>query len=193
MKCDTNPIACQPCRSKGLRCFTTDRVTGQARERGQSDRTENELQFLREQLAAYEKKYGLLQEDDLNNPQLKDSLPQSKPLLSNSIYDGWPSPPKPIYSGPVQGTLVDVFDGVIDVADFECEMMEDYPSNEVNRFNLSRTSITNTICGYQRVVDPRLPTREEALRDVNHWVIIMLQYAPVVHSQTLVEIVSRGY
>ena len=72
MKCDTNPTACLPCHQKNLRCLTTDRVTGRASERGQSDRLENELHDLRRHLAAYHQKYGPLEDkdfvDEYSNP-----------------------------------------------------------------------------------------------------------------------------
>ncbi|KAK4935479.1 hypothetical protein LTR10_023466 [Elasticomyces elasticus] len=202
MKCDTDPIACQPCRQKGLRCFTTDRVTGHARERGETDRAENELQYLKEQLAAYQIRYGPLQHFDTNGtvpPKVKDpmAVPLGFPAASipEARYVGWPAPENsaPLCSGPVKGTVVDILDGTIDIADWDSEMMQDYPKDTVNRFNLSRTSIINTITGFQQVEDPKAPPREEALRDANHFLIIMSQYVPVVHRPTFMEVVHKFY
>ncbi|KIX08023.1 uncharacterized protein Z518_02678 [Rhinocladiella mackenziei CBS 650.93] len=202
MKCDTDPVACQPCRVKGLRCYTTDRVTGQARERGESDRAENELIFLRKQLAAYQHRYGPLQRVETVAPVSatpKESLPVAIRCPATSVpdarYIGWPAPDhsEPLCSGPVKGTLVDTLDGTIDIADWDCEMMREYPKDTRNVFNLSRTSITNTITGYQRVEDPRLPSKDEALRDAHHFLVVMSQYVPVVHRPSFMELVHRFY
>lgn len=184
MKCDTDAMACQPCRQNDLRCFTTDRVTGQARERGEADRAENELLYLREQLAGYQHRYGPLQRLDTNDPvpatpreQLPPAVPAASPITSaysvpsvpDSRYVGWPAPDnsEPLRSGPVQGTVVDLSGDTIDIADWPCEMMEDYDKNLMNKFNLSWTSITNTICRFQRVEDLKLPSKEEGLRDAH--------------------------
>ncbi|KIW88362.1 uncharacterized protein Z519_10931 [Cladophialophora bantiana CBS 173.52] len=206
MKCDTDPMACQPCRQKALRCYTTDRVTGQARERGESHRAENELMFLREQLAAYQRRYGSLQRTEPNGiaPPATSTSSMSQftsysasptPSRPDAKYIGWPSPDycEPLYSGPVKGTVVDILDGNIDIADWECEMMNDYPNEIKDKFNLSRTSIVNTIYGYQRVGDPKLPPKEEALRDANHFLVIMSQYVPIVHRPSFMELVNRFY
>lgn len=202
MKCDTDPVACQPCRLKSLRCFTTDRVTGQARERGDTDRAENELSFLREQLAAYQHRYGPLQRVESNGhfPAVQRfSAPVANVYPTASVpdarYVGWPSPDhsEPLRAGPVSGTVVDLLDGTIDIADWNCEMMEDYHQGTKNKFNLSRTSIVNTMCGYQRIEDPKLPSKEEALRDTNHFLTIMSQYIPIVHRPTFMELVHKFY
>ena len=207
MKCDSDPVACQPCRQKSLRCFTTDRVTGQARERGDTDRAENELQFLKEQLAAYQHRYGPLQRHTEPNgvaptTNTNGSISQPTPYPVSSVssvpdtkYIGWPAQKhsEPLHTGPVKGTIVNIMDGTIDIADWECDMMRDYPPDLVNKFNLSRTSILNTIHGYQRVDDPKFPPKEEALRDANHFLVIMSQYIPIVHRPTFMELVNRFY
>lgn len=208
MKCDTDPIACQPCRLKALRCYTTDRVTGQARERGESNRTENELVYLRDQLAAYQHRYGPLQRLDTNGVVSTTAAPSLPPLppphaapvqtlssTPDSNYVGWPAPghAEPLYSGPVKGTLVDVMDGTIDIADWPCEMMQDGDKDEIGRFNLSATSIINTIAGYQKIEDPRLPSKEDALKDANHFLVIMSQYVPIVHRPSFVDLVTKLY
>ncbi|ETI27176.1 hypothetical protein G647_09859 [Cladophialophora carrionii CBS 160.54] len=206
MKCDSDPVACQPCRQKGLRCYTTDRVTGHARERGESDRTENELSFLRDQLAAYQQRYGPIQPGEPSGvghaTTSSVSIPQptlysasSAASVPDAKYVGWPAPDhsEPLHSGPVKGTVVDIMDGTIDIADWECDMMREYPGEMVNKFNLSKTSIVNTIYGYQRVDDPKLPPKEEALRDSNHFLVIMSQYVPVVHRPSFMDLVNRFY
>jgi len=212
MRCDTDAIACQPCRLKGLRCYTTDRVTGQARERGELNRTENELVYLRDQLAAYKHRYGSLQLLDTNDivstgtapapapslppPQVAHAPPvQTLSTVPDSGYVGWPSPghSEPLYSGPVKGTLVDVMDGTIDIADWPCEMMQDGDKDEIGRFNLSGTSIINTIAGYQKIEDPRLPSKEDALKDVHHFIVIMAQYIPIIHRTSFNDLVIKFY
>jgi len=216
MKCDTDPLACQPCRQKGLRCFTTDRVTGHARERGQSDRADNEINFLRDQLAAYQRTFGSLTQDNGEGPSYPymrqpdgprcvifdsggdgtltidySALIRTPAQAVTTQYVGWPAPPhsEPLHVGPVNGSKVDILDGTVDVADFECEQMRDYPQDERNKFNMSRTSITNTFCGYQSIADPRLPSKEEALQMANQFLTIMAQYIPVLHKASFMELV----
>jgi hypothetical protein len=194
MKCDTDPVACQPCRQKNLRCFTTDRVTGQPRERGQSDRAENELLFLRDQVLAYRTKHGPLQPEDMPRIAWRPPAPEQLSAVS-SRYLGWPAPDysEPLHSGPVNGTKVDILDGTIDVCDFPSDLMDPPARGQLDVFNLSRTSIINTIFGFQRILEPKLPSKEEALRDVDHFLVIMSQYVPVVHRPTMKEQVSRLY
>lgn len=187
MKCDTDPIACQPCRQKNLRCYTTDRVTGRPRERGQSDRAENEVMYLRDQVLAYQTKYGPLQSEDLSRLPPRPAEQPSIRISSN--YVGWPAPDntEALHRGPVNGTKVDILDGVVDICDFKCELMEQPARGEMGVFNLSRTSIINTIFGFQRINDPQLPPKEEALREIDHFLVIMSQYVPIVHRSSLKE------
>ena len=172
----------------------------------ESDRTENEILFMREQLAAYQHRYGSLQRSEPNGvvpvPKPRSSVPQSRPYstspappIPDAKYVGWPAPyhSEPLRSGPVKGTVVDIMDGSIDVAEWECEMMRDYPKEITNKFNLSRTSILNTIYGYQRVEDPKLPPKEEAVRDANHFLVIMSQYVPIVHRPSFMNLINRFY
>ena len=183
MKCDTDPQACQPCRSKHLRCFTTDRVTGQARERGQSDRTENELMYLQNQLSMYRQRYGPLGQESRPAPSYPATeLATSSVHLPSSRYVGWPAPhdTEAIESGPVCGTTVDILDGVIDVTNFVCEQMRTPEPNE-HIFNASRPSIVSTIFQFQSVPEPQFPSKEEALQSADHFLIIMSQYVPIVH------------
>ncbi len=189
MKCDTDPAACQPCRQKNLRCYTTDRVTGQPRERGQVDRAENEILYLQNQVLAYQTKYGPLQAED---PQrLPPRLPpeSSSSPVPSSQYVGWPAPDSTelLYTGPVNGSKVDILDGIIDVCGFSTDLMEPPARGQIDVFNLSRTSIINTIFGFQRIKEPKLPSKEEALRDVDFFLVIMSQYVPIVHRASMKE------
>ena len=200
MKCDTDPIACQPCRQKSLRCFTTDRVTGHARERGQSDRVEGELSYLREQLNAYQRKYGILERDDRppaegpSTPPQNGSIPGEPPIPS-AHYIGWPAPEnaKPLCKGPVNGTKVDILDEIIDVADFDCAEMQNPRPGQINVFNSSRTSIVNTIFGYQATGEPKMPSKEQALSTADHFLIIMSPFVPVLHRPSFRDLVRRFY
>ena len=211
MKCDTDPSACQPCRQKGLRCYTTDRVTGQARERGELDRTESELTYLREQLATYQHKYGSLHQTDPprrppadmspvplsteTHPPLQSATPPHTSSVPDAHYVGWPSPgfSEPLRCGPVSGTKVNVMDGTIDITDWPCEMMDNTDSNAKDIFNLSWPSILNTIMGYQRIKDPDLPCKEDGLKDANYFLVIMSQYVPIVHRPSFIDLVNRFY
>ena len=42
IRCDADPIACQPCRQRDLNCLTTDPVSGQSRQREPSNRGESD-------------------------------------------------------------------------------------------------------------------------------------------------------
>jgi hypothetical protein len=192
MKCDTDPIACQPCRSKNLRCFTTDRVTGQARERGQTDRTENEVMYLQSQLHHYRTKYGPLEGRSLAPYPTADVSQPSRYQIPSSRYVGWPAPDEieAIERGPVHGTNVNILDGFVDVADFECEQMQEPQPGEI-KWNASRGSIVSSIFGLQSVTEPELPPREEALQSAEQFLVIMSQYVPVLHRPSFKAMVSR--
>lgn len=190
MKCDTDPASCGPCRQKGLRCYTTDRVTGHARERGQTDRAEGELMYLRDQVRSYQSRYGPLRPDD---PSSRRSSEQSNPHLPTSRYVGWPAPShvEPLYKGPINGTEVDIMDGVVDVADFDCDVMRE--PRGVGVFNDSRGSVVNTVFGFQRVEDPGLPPKKEAVQMIDSFLVVMTQYFPVLHRPTFRNLVDRFY
>ncbi len=200
MKCDTDPIACQPCRQKTLRCFTTDRVTGHARERGASDRVEGEVSYLRDQLNEYQRRYGILGRDHRppaaapHTPPKSGSIPGEPPIPS-AHYVGWPAPEhaKPLRRGPVNGTKVDILDEIIDVADFDCDQMENPQPGEFNIFNASRTSIVNTIFGYQATGDLKLPSKEQALSTADHFLVIMSPFVPILHRPSFRDLVRRFY
>lgn len=186
MKCDTDPIACQPCRSKNLRCFTTDRVTGQARERGSSERAEYDLAYLQNQLSRYREKYGLLDPESRPPPSYPPpttELALSSTQLPSSKYVGWPAPQytEPIERGPVFGTQVNILDSTIDVADFDCDQMREADQDEPNVFNASRSSIVRSIFHFQSIARPEFPNRDEALQSADHFLVIMSQYVPIVH------------
>lgn len=57
MKCDSNPDGCQPCQSKDMICKSTDRITGQAHERGETARLKQEVAQLSAQLNAYRSQF----------------------------------------------------------------------------------------------------------------------------------------
>jgi hypothetical protein len=195
MKCDTNPVACGPCRQKQLPCFTTDRVTGKAFERGQSDRVEGELQSLRRQVEVYQRKYGFLDESDLpddatisaspstHTPRQYTKLPQ--------IFEGVDG--DNLHSGPVNGTKVDIFDGEVDIAGFRCADIEEYNEDVVPNFNHSKTSIVNTMYGVQRIDEPKLPSKEQALKYAHHYLIFMWPYVPIVHRTSFIQLINKFY
>lgn len=214
MKCDPDPVACQPCRQKNLKCYTTDRVSGQSRERGQSDRADYELQSLRDQLAAYQRKYGPLQDvpltpgsgvvaspDQRSFVQVKRSesdLAQRSYDLPSDQYVGWPelSERDQIYKGPVQGTQVDTIDwGIIDSGAFECELTREPMSDDTDLFNFSVSSVLKTIYQRQRInwEDLQLPSRDEALKQAEMFLDVMWAYYPVVHRQSFFAQVNRLY
>ena len=60
MKCDAGQNGCQPCLSKNYRCMATDRITGQAMERGETARLKGENERLAEQVTSYHQRFGPL-------------------------------------------------------------------------------------------------------------------------------------
>jgi hypothetical protein len=191
MKCDTDPIACQPCRQKSLRCFTTDRVTGHARERGQTDRVEGEIAYLREQLHAYQTHYGRVPSEGAPS---RRSSHQTDHHLPSPRYVGWLAPDhvQPLCRGPVNGTMIDTMGRIIDVCDFVCDPMDEPPPGQ-QVFNASRTSIVHTIFGFQRIDTPQLPTKQEAMSMVDGFLMIMTQYYPVVHRPSFKALAERYF
>ena len=195
MKCDTNPISCGPCRQKKLPCFTTDRVTGKAFERGQSDRIEGELQYLRRQVEVYQRRHGLLDESEL--PPEDSAAPSPSihtPRQHNippAIFEGEDG--DDLYSGPVNGTVVDIFDGEFDIAGFQCPDMKEYNEDLFPKFNNSKTSILNTVYGAQRIDNPQAPTKEQALKYANHYLIFIWPYVPIVHRSSFIKLVNKFY
>jgi hypothetical protein len=162
-------------------------VSGIPRERGQSDRVESEIHFLRNQLLAYQTKYGTLRPEDVPLAASQTPPPPFSAPVPSAQYIGWPAPDniEPLHRGPVNGTKVDIFDAMIDVCDFPCEVMEPPQNGHYDVFNLSRTSIINTVFGFQRMSDPKLPSKEEVLREVEHFLIVLSQYIPIVHRPSI--------
>ena len=60
MKCDAGLNGCQPCLSKNYRCMATDRITGQAMERGETARLKGDIEKLTDQVANYCHHFGPL-------------------------------------------------------------------------------------------------------------------------------------
>ncbi|KAK5097572.1 hypothetical protein LTS08_006986 [Lithohypha guttulata] len=216
MKCDPDPIACQPCRQKSLKCYTTDRVSGQSRERGQWDRAENEVGFLKGQLAYYQKKYGPTTQDALSTPY--SMLFQSPSCERSSItldghrdagnspsrscnlpdpqYVGWPISDGTLYKGPVQGTKADILDwGVMDSGGFECDLMRPPMNDDIDFFNFSTPSVLKTIHQRQKIHknDLHLPTKAEALAMAETFLTVMWRYYPVVHKGDFIDLVHHLY
>lgn len=59
MRCDPNPLGCDPCRQKGIACLVTDRVTGNTGERGEMERLRREISEMKEMLSVYQQKHGM--------------------------------------------------------------------------------------------------------------------------------------
>ena len=194
MKCDTDPVACAPCRLKSLRCFTTDRVTGYPRERGM-DADIAELSSLRDQVQRYQNRFGPLRPEELAAARnARERTEQNGPIPS-SKYVGWPAPNniEPLCKGPITGTKVDTMDGIIDVADFKCESKPEEERSNEPVFNASRSSIVSTIFGYQRVENPTLPTKTDGIGLIEAFLVVMSQYYPVVHRNSFKDLALRFY
>ena len=196
MKCDANPGGCQACRAKQMRCFTTDRVTGRASERGQSDRIEHEVRDLKRRLSAYVEKYGPLQSEDLEfrlSPTSNDieSPEQSSAyvlLHRGSLATNQEQIPY-LHSGPINGSMVDTVGAEVDIAGFEYEEMDDYDKDVVGIFNTSKTSMVNTICAKQRIKDLDLPPEGEIIQSINVFLSQTWPYVPIVHKSSFLTLV----
>lgn len=217
MKCDPDPVSCQPCRLKNLKCYTTDRVTGQSRERGQSDRAENEVANLREQLAYYRRRYGSLQGDPPPSPYTAFPSPSrernsslfsqrpeadTQPVTSSRIpsfcYEGWPTPNEhnAIQKGPVEGTRVDILDwGIMDSGAFECDIMREPLNDDIDFFNFSTPSVLRTIHQRQKIQshELQLPSKQDALMTAETFLTVMWGYVPIVHRGSFLELIHRLY
>ena len=201
MRCDANAAGCLACQQKNLRCVTTDRITGRATERGQADRLEIELVALRKHLAVYSNKYGHLDDGEVAASDAYQDLPttsgygtqhsqtfdqQHNYAASGRAHDG------PHY-GPIHGTIVDVLDGEVDVAAFECPAMADFEYGSGPVFNHSVKSHVQTVSGAQRPGKPVLPAKKDAIEIVNKFLATVHLYVPILHGPTLLELVRTPY
>lgn len=217
MKCDPDPIACQPCRLKSLKCYTTDRVTGQPRERGQSDRADNELAYLKDQLAQYQSQYGLLtsslppdahtasitptQEAQFNMHDHRMLLAATAPGVSDlpsSRYIGWSSREShgPLQKGPVEGTRANILDwGTVDSGAFDCEIMREPLNDDIEFFNFSTSSVLKSIYQRQKIQfsDLQFPMKSEAVELAETFMDVMWAYYPVVHKPAFRNLINRFY
>ncbi|KAK5945774.1 hypothetical protein PMZ80_002982 [Knufia obscura] len=217
MKCDPDPIACQPCRSKSLRCYTTDRVSGQSRERGQTDRAEGEMNYLRDRLSQYERRYGPLSGDMPPTPYTAFASPSrercstyaisrvdvdTKPGhcadIPSSQYIGWPTPDNSgsIHKGPVEGTKADILDwGIMDSGDFDCDIMCEASQPTKDHFNFSTGSVLRTIHQRQKIPEHhlQLPPKKDALEQADIFLNFMWGFVPVVHKGSFISLIHRLY
>lgn len=201
MRCDANASGCSACQQKNLRCVTTDRITGRATERGQADRLEVELMALKRHLAVYVNKYGHLDDAELAASSAYQDLPttpsggygglqhkepfdqQNNSLTSSRGSDG-------PYHGPINGTVVDIGDGEIDVAAFNWPDMAELEFGSAPIYNQSMSSFVRTLSGYQRPDKPDLPSRDEAFASVLGFLGTVNTYVPVLHGPTTLELVK---
>lgn len=215
MKCDPDPIACQPCRQKSLKCYTTDRVTGHSRERGQSDRAENEVSYLRDQLSQYQRRYGPVVAENPLTPfsafpsparerhhSLMPLRPEvdakfgTLPDIPSSVYAGWSTsdPHGMLHKGPIEGTRADLLEwGYIDSGAFECDIMRDPGPGDIDFFNFSPGSVSMTIHQQQAIRDPLLPPKVETLAMAETFLTVMWGFVPVVHKSSFIDLVHRLY
>jgi hypothetical protein len=201
MRCDANASGCSSCQQKNLRCVTTDRITGRATERGQTDRLEAELMTLKRHLAVYENKYGRLDDaelvasgayQDLLTPPtggyggLQHTQPFDQQTNSLALSRGRDGP----RHGPINGSVVDIGDGKIDVAAFDWPDMAELGFTSANVFNQSLSSFVRTLSGHQKPDKPALPPKEEAFASAWGFLGTVNTYVPVLHGPTILELVK---
>jgi hypothetical protein len=197
MRCDANAAGCVACQQKNLRCVTTDRITGRATERGQADRLETELNALRKQLALYVKKYGHLEDTELAAGDAYQDLPatggyvalQSRTFDQQNNHSASSRGNDGPHCGPINGTLVDVLDGEVDIADYDCPAMTELEYGSGTVFNHSTRSYVQTVIGAQRPDKPALPPKEEALKLIETFLGTVHLYVPILHGPTVLELV----
>lgn len=198
MRCDPNPAGCGACQLKNLRCVTTDRITGRPSERGQSDRLQVELMDLRRHLAAYQQKYGHMDDAELAASDAYQNVPTPTAYLNHHTRPFEPPDSQlaascdkngPHY-GPIHGTMVDIFDGEIDIADFHSPDMAESGHNSGPVYNHSTSSFVRTIGGAQRPDRPTLPPKEEALKLIENYLKTLNTYVPLLHGPSVMELVS---
>ena len=198
MRCDANAAGCLACQQKNLQCVTTDRITGRATERGQADRLETELIALRRHLAVYVSKYGNLDDAELAASTAHQDLPASSGYgvqhsrafdQPNNYLPSTRSKNGPEH-GPINGTIVDILDGEVDVAAFDCPPMAEFEHGSGPMFNHSTRSYVYTVTDGQRPEKPALPPKEEALKDIDTFLGTVNTYVPVLHGPSILELVS---
>jgi hypothetical protein len=89
--------------------------------------------------------------------------------------------------------VVDLIGDQLDIASFACPAMEEYEKDKFNIFNISKTSVLNTICGAQSISDPKLPPAEEAIKSVKHFLTYIWPYMPIVHKSSFLQMVISRY
>jgi len=118
--------------------------------------------------------------------------------LPSPKYHGWPVPShnKTIHKGPIDGTKVDLLDwGIVDIGDFDCDMMQDPGDSRSSHFNLSTESVLRTIYQQQKVHDNQLglPSKVETLAMADVFLKAMGGFVPVVHTGSFIALVHRLY
>ena len=93
------------------------------------------------------------------------------------------------HPGPIHGTKVDVMDGEVDVADFDCPEMDHFDQSGTSVYDQSFMSFINTVCGAQRPEMPPLPSKEEAMKTIEYFLDIVLSYIPVLHKPSVIDLV----
>ena len=199
MRCDANAAGCLACQQKSLRCVTTDRITGRATERGQADRLETELIALRRHLAVYVNKYGHLQDTELATSNTYQDVPaavgygsqQSQAFDPQNSYSASTRGGDGPYYGPINGTMVDMLDGEVDIAAFDCPAMDDFEYGAGLLFNHSATSYIQTVSGAHRPEKPVMPPKEEALKCMEQFFGTVNTYVPVLHGPSTMALVRQ--
>jgi len=158
---------------------------------------EVELIALRKHLALYVEKYGELEGAELAASDPYPDLPATGAYgtqhpqtfdqhthyaASDRISDG-------PHCGPIKGTVVDVLDGEVDIAAFDCPVMADFEYGSGKVFNHCTKSYVWTISGVQRVEKPILPPKEEALKSIDTFLGTVHTYVPILHGPTILELV----
>lgn len=207
MKCDSNRFACRPCSDKNLPCYSTDRVTGEARERGQVDRSQAEIQSLKEELQRYKTQLdhffgGHSDHVDSNLTPSSVESPASRQDTDKSVvlpspeYIGWPAPDhvQAIYPTPIDGMMVDVLDwGNVDLSTSNCGLMRESEPEDKDAFNFSQKAVLRSIFKRQSVQAPNLPDREAAMEHTKNFFAVLWGFVPIVHKKHFKHLVELMY
>ena len=165
--------------------MATDRITGQAMERGETARLRGDIGRLNDQVARYTHQFGPLPEPQysMTGQYQAFAQPVSYQHLSRNRRPETNGP----HRGPIYETVIDFMDGKLDIGAFRCPDMDDIMkiSPALATLNNSRRSSINTIHGAQKPDQPPLPRKEDAIQYIDNFLMVIAPFVPVVHGPTL--------
>lgn len=184
-------------------------MTGEARERGQVDRSEAEIQSLKRELQRCKTQLDHflgLHSDQIESDRTPSTAPSPQPRhgpstekkidLPSPEYIGWPAPEyvQAIYPTPIDGMVVDILDwGKVDLSTSACGLMRESEPDDKDAFNFSQKAVLRSIFKRQFVKDPNLPDREAAMEHTKNFFAVLWGFVPIVHKKHFMHLVELMY